>query len=114
MRKVSPQPMSNIRYLCLLRSENICWTSTKTSSSQRFIVVFNNELTFNKIIVNNYHHVGGLSEIGLKNVKITITDEVITNTTPNEFVTGGRVIFDDVFEQHTAVDEVQDWEVPLI
>lgn len=90
------------------------WASVKTGSPQRLIVVFDNELTFNKIIVNNYHNVGDLNSLGLKNVKITITDEVITNTTPNTSIQNGIVIFDDIFEQHTAVNEVQDWEVPLV
>lgn len=90
------------------------WASVQTTNPQRLIVVFDDIITFNKMIVNNYHHIGSLSEIGLKNVKITITTATITSTAPNTSVQNGIVIFDDVFEKHTSINEVQDWEVPLV
>lgn len=90
------------------------WASVQTTNPQRLIVVFDDIITFNKMIVNNYHHIGSLSEIGLKNVKITITTDTITSTTPNTSVQNGIVIFDDIFEKHTGINEVQDWEVPLV
>ena len=90
------------------------WTSVKTTAPQRLVIVFNNVMTFDKMIVNNYHHYGDLNEIGLKNVKITITTDIITSTTPNTSIQNGVVIFNSIFEQHTAVNEIQDWEVPLL
>ncbi len=75
------------------------------SSNTRVIVVFNTPQQFDNIIVTNHHDNGANPDYGIQNVKITITTATETLLTYNTTVTGGVVIFDDVFNQHSAVNE---------
>jgi len=76
------------------------------SSNTRVIIVFNTPQQFNNIIVTNGHDDGALTTYSIQNVKITMTTTTTeTLLTYNAPVTGGIVIFDDVFNQHSAINE---------
>ena len=83
------------------------------SSDQRLIIVFNNTITFDQIIVNNYHDSGTWTNKGAKNVKIYATPSVYTDTTFEAVVTSGTLLFDDQFTQHPATNIVADELITL-
>jgi len=83
------------------------------NSDQRLIIVFNNTITFDQIIVNNYHDSGTWTNKGAKNVKIYVTPSVYTDTTFEAVVTSGTLLFDDQFTQHPATNIVADELITL-
>jgi len=82
--------------------------------NQRLICVFNANTGFQGIQVNNYHDLGSGLDRGMKDVKIYITPDVVTDTTYGASVPNGILIFDDTVRQHTAADEIDDNELILI
>lgn len=73
-------------------------------TNQRLIIVFNNPVEFNKIVINNGHNSGATTDVGAKNVKITVSSDAITDTTYNAAVANSEVLFDDVFDEHVSSD----------
>ena len=79
-----------------------CWvTATGNDSNQRVIVVFNSEQTFNKIVINNAHSDGiTLLDPGVKNSRIYVSSDSITDTTYNAAISNSELIFDDQIPIH--------------
>jgi len=73
-------------------------------TNQRLICVFNSAQDFDAIRVNNYHHDGGNTDRGAKNVVITISTDNITDTTYNASVSSSTEIFNSQFDQHEALN----------
>jgi len=80
------------------------WRSLFVITNQRLIIVFDTPLDFDEIRVNNYHNDGGDTDKGVNNVKITISDDAITDTTYNAAISNDTLIYDGVFREHVAVD----------
>jgi hypothetical protein len=79
------------------------WASAVgNNSEQRLIIVFDSPITFDEIIINNGHHIGGYTDEGVKNTVITSSMDTITDTTYNEPVTIPTVLFDGVIAEHIA------------
>lgn len=79
------------------------------TTNQRLIVVFNTELVFDEIRINNFHNSGNDTNRGAKNVKIHTSPDIITNTTYNAAISNSVKIFDGIFRQHVSSD-VEDEE----
>lgn len=95
------------------------WLSSSSGSQdQRLIIVFDTPIKFDMMKVNNYHHIGGYTDRGVKNTKITISDTAITDTTYDALIdipgASSEVIFSGLFEEHVAADVIHNWTVPLI
>lgn len=89
-------------------SSGVAWsTLTFDITNQRLIVIFDSEISFDKIIYNNFHSNGGVTSIGVQNTKIYTSDILYSNTNYGE-VDGLTNIFDGVFEKHKALNEADD------
>jgi len=83
------------------------------SVNQRLICVFNFPITFDEIRINNIHESGASTDAGAKNVVITISDDVITDTTYNAAISNSEIIFDGQFDEHVALD-VEDEQILVL
>ncbi len=91
---------------------NYEWLTTATSN-QRLIIVFDSEIVFDTIIVNNSHDVH-IPKGGIKNVKIYVSSDAITNTTYGADIPNSNLIFDGQIAAHVAADVIDDQELALI
>ena len=72
-------------------------------------VVFNAaHIDFDEIVINNYHHNGGLVTYGVKTTKIYISTDSISSHTFGDPIPNSTEIFDGVIAQHVAGDVVDD------
>jgi hypothetical protein len=79
-----------------------------TIAPQRLICVFNEEKSFNSIIINNSHSSGGDTGDGIKDIKIYISSDSITNTTYNSSISNSKLIFDGQIDEHVPLNVVDD------
>lgn len=77
-------------------------SSSGYKTNQRISCVFNSEITFDEIVVNNYHASGVTTDEGAKNVKIYISDDSITSTVYGATISNSSLIFDGQFNKHVA------------
>lgn len=88
---------------------NTSWESSVGAvANQRVIAVFNSEIEFDEIKVNNGHHIGAVTNRGVQNVKINISSDAITSTVYDEAITNSTQLFDGVFNEHVATDTIDD------
>lgn len=92
---------------------NNAWISNGTSTNTRVICVFDNELTFDKIVVNNGHHSGTTTSRGLKDTKIYVSTDSITDLTYGATISNSVLIFDGQIAQHPATDTIDDQTLTL-
>ena len=91
------------------------WISASGNpSNQRLICVFDTEITFDQVVVNNQHSTASQTDIGFKNTKIYISSSSITSTVYDEAIADGVEIFDGQFPQHRAYDVIDDQIIPLV
>ncbi|MCP4162935.1 MAG: hypothetical protein GY760_22975 [Deltaproteobacteria bacterium] len=90
--------------------ENTGWRSnTNVVVDQRVIVKFENEIEFDKIVINNGHDSGSGTTSGAKHIDIQITDYAYDTITHGAVVTGSvNRIFKSNILQHTATDDSDD------
>lgn len=79
----------------------------------RLICVFNSEILFDSIIINNAHSVGSATDRGIKNIKITTSTDEITNASYNAEVSNSVVIFEGVVNEHVP-ENIEDPQELLI
>ena len=101
------------------RNANNSWLSDVfTISNQRLIIVFNTEIEFDSIVINNFHGDlyggGNNTDRGIKNTKIYISTDEITDTTYNALISNSTLIFDDEIRQHISSDVQDNEELTLI
>jgi len=89
------------------------YLSDFATTNTRLIVVFNTAISFDQIIINNYHSIGYSTTNGVRNVKIYTSSNSIADTTYGATISGSSLLFDDEIRQHTAVDEQDDINIPL-
>jgi len=70
----------------------------------RIICVFRSPIEFNEIRVCNNHSSGSSINTGAKNVKMTVSESIITDLTYNAEISDGIVAFDGVFREHAATN----------
>ncbi len=81
------------------------WASAvATGTNQRIIAVFTTAITFDGIIINNGHNGGGWTGQGVKNVKIHVSTDAITNLTYDAAISNSTKIYDSTFDEHVASD----------
>ncbi len=84
---------------------SVSWISADgIASNQRVIIVFDTTAEFDKIVVNNMHNSGTLTDGGAQNVVITSSTDAITDTTYNATITNPTILFDGIFLEHIASD----------
>jgi len=79
--------------------------------NQRIIVVFNDDVEFDEIVVNNTHTSGTQTDTGVKDTKIYSSTDVITNTVFNSIVPNSKLLFDGQIPMHSAVNGRDDFVV---
>lgn len=85
------------------------WLSTRPNmTNQRLICVFDSEIIFSSIVINNGHLSGGSTDRGIKTVKIYTSTDTITSTVYNETIPNSNLIFNDVIREHVANDVIDD------
>ena len=82
--------------------------------NQRIYIVFNSEIIFDAIVVNNYHNSGADTDCGVKNTKIYSSSEAVLNYNYNEDIEDYTLLFDGVISQHSALDEADPETLLLI
>ncbi len=89
------------------------WAANSTSTNQRLIVVFDIAQTFDEIVINNSHLIGGSTTRGARNVKITYSPDSIYDTTYDASVSNGVELNNTEWPEHIASDSADDqtvWE----
>ena len=81
-------------------------TPDGTNTNQRISVAFVATITFDSIIVNNYHHYGGDPTRGANNVNIYVSDSSISSTVYEADTDDYEKIFTGTFDEHSAVNEI--------
>lgn len=89
-------------------SQNNGWENETIDTNIRISVVFNSAITFNKIVVNNYHDSGSFTGAGLESVKIYYSSTTVTSTTYGENIGSYTNIFDGDFSEHIASNVADD------
>lgn len=83
----------------------IYWPSdggSDNSTNQRLIIVFDSVQNFEEIRAVNSHVYSSFTDMGVRNVKITISDDVITSTVYNEAVPNSTVLNDTEWLEHPS------------
>ena len=99
----------------LSKTGSSLWTSWNTSSitNQRLICVFNEDTEIDGITINNYHSNGGVTDSGVKNIKIYASTDEITDTTYDATISNSILIFDDQVDAHVSSDIVDNQVLDL-
>lgn len=88
---------------------NNAWNGQSSAATdQRLIVVFDSEQTFDTIVLNNCHHLGGYTTQGVKDAEIYTSSDSVTDTTYGAEITNNELIFSGQFEQHVTSDVEDD------
>ena len=82
------------------------WLSNNVALNIRLIVVFDIAISFDNIILNNFHTNGSQTDIGIKNTKVTISPSSITDTTYNAAIADGTVIQNSIFPEHPTSNTI--------
>jgi len=80
------------------------------ATNLRLIIVFNDMLEFDEIRVSNYHDSGSSTDAGLKNVKVTVSMDSITDTSYGAVVSNSLFLNNTTWREHT-VSDTADWQV---
>lgn len=110
-----------IRAFCMLDSsrctERHAWrAATNVRTNQRIIAVAHKEIEFDDINVVNYHETLTNDSLrGAKNVKVSISPDVITDTTYNAAISNSSTLYQGIFRQmypegSTDADYVADYD----
>lgn len=87
---------------------NSWYAAPGVNTNVRISCVFTTEITFDSVVVNNYHSNGASTDGGSKDIKIIITPEVVTSTTYLEAVPSGFLLFDGTLDEHVPSNIVDD------
>lgn len=90
------------------------WFSPGGGLSWRICCVFNDLITFDGIIINNFHSFGGSTWYGAKDIEIYTTNTAFVSTTVGETVPNGTLIFDGTLPQHVAANTPDEYDLALI
>lgn len=91
------------------------WVSTSGGNvTRRVICVLATPQTFDSIVVNNGHNAGTSTTRGIKNTKIIISTDAITDLTYQAAVANSTVIFNGQIAQHVASNVVDNQTLTLI
>lgn len=90
--------------------EDTSWLAD-SDTNQRLIIVFDTIQAFDEIVINNGHTSGVATNSGAQNVKITVSPNIVTDTTYNAGVIGGTVLNNTAWPQHVASDTIDNQTV---
>jgi hypothetical protein len=90
-------------------TETAIWLAQNgVNTNQRVSAIFNSEIAAKKIVIHNFHYVGGsTNNRGIKNTVVTITQDVISQSVGETFesvVPGGIQVFTGIVPQHGTPD----------
>ncbi|VVS95361.1 hypothetical protein [Desulfoluna spongiiphila] len=100
-------------------STHTSWASnsnTYQATNQRLLCVFNNDIDFNEIKINNYHYSGVDTNIGVADTKIYYATTALTSsdTTYGANLDVLTLIYDGQILEHPETDTVSNQELTLI
>lgn len=85
------------------------WTSDYNFMyNQRIVCVFPGPLAFDSIVINNYHHYGGSTARGARNINVYYSIDAITTAVYGAIISNSVLIFSGQLHQHIASDIVDD------
>ena len=91
------------------------WTSDAgVIANQRIVCVFSSPITFDSMVINNYHHVGGATTRGAKDINIYYSTDAITTANYGGAISNSALIFTGQLHQHAASDAADDQALTLI
>jgi len=88
-------------------------TAKRHPTTERLICVFNEEQSFDSIIINNAHNNTSGTNYGAKNVKLYTSPDAITSTVYDSAISNSTLIFDGVFDEHVAANVVDNQVLTL-
>jgi len=93
----------------------VAWISGNGSTHlpNRLIIVFDAEVDFNRIVINNSHNSGVATDTGIKSTVITHTLEDYSNTVFEAAITNGTEIFDGIVAQQAGINGADDQDVAI-
>lgn len=83
-------------------------------ANQRLICVFDTDIKFDQIVVNNSHHYGIATTQGAKTVMLYVSTDAITDTTYGAEISNSFLLYDGQFDEHSSVDDADPQEISLI
>jgi hypothetical protein len=86
---------------------------SNSSTNIRLICVFDSAIDFDEIKINNHHYYGGELTRGSKNVKIHSSTDTIISTVYNEAIENSTLLFEGIFDQHSALDDEDEQTIVL-
>ncbi|MDF1577669.1 MAG: hypothetical protein P1P81_04395, partial [Desulfobulbales bacterium] len=89
------------------------WLTTSANTNQRLICVFATPVEFDEVVINNSHSNGGFTTRGVKNVRVNISTDAITDTTYNAAIANATEIYNGQFGEHIA-SNVEDPETLVL
>lgn len=91
------------------------WTSDPGSiTNQRIVCVFSSPVTFDSMVINNYHHSGGSTARGAKDINVYYSTDTITTATYGAAISNSALIFTGQLHQHAASDAADNQTLTLI
>lgn len=81
---------------------------SSSDTDERLIVVFNEDQTFDEIVINNGHDSGSDTDTGANNVKITESSDEIMDTTYDAAVSNSTVLSNSAWPEHVGSDAADD------
>lgn len=83
------------------------WRGSATTN-QRLIGVFSSPITFDEVVINNWHYDGSFTTLGANNVKIYTSSDAITSPVYDEAIANSEVIFNGLFSEHGPINAADD------
>jgi len=80
------------------------WFASSVTTNQRIIIVFDTLINFDQIKIHNTSNGGNNTDLGAKNVVVTISTDAITSTVYGSAISNSAEIFNGVFDEHVASD----------
>jgi hypothetical protein len=86
-------------------ASNSWMSSGGNVTNQRLLVFYlDTPIEFDKVIVNNFHNSGDSTTRGAKNIVLTASADLYSDSTYNAAIPTGTVLFDGVLAEHVASD----------
>ena len=82
-------------------------------TNQRLICVFDDEIEFNRVVINNGHYMGS-PQGGVKDFKFSISSDAISDIVYDNDISNGTVLYEGQLAEHIAEDIADPQELPLI
>ena len=81
------------------------WMSKNQTTNQRLVCTIGIGINLDEIIFYNYHASGTDTDKGIKNVKVYLSTDIISETVYGQPISNGELIFDGIIDEHSGINE---------